>query len=75
MVDSLVDSGRRGPGFIPSSAGAPFVVAMSKSHFHSSRGNDQKLIASVNSKKKKQKKNSDMVLPVLFYQSFDYFNL
>ena len=41
---------------VQSSAGAPFVVALSKSHFHSSWGNGQKLIDSVNSKKKKKKK-------------------
>ena len=36
-----------------SSAGAPFAVSLSKSHFHSSCGYGQKLIDSVNIKKKK----------------------
>ena len=49
----MVDSGPRGPG--QSSARAPLVVGLSKSHFHSSRGNGQKLIDSVNIKKNKIK--------------------
>ena len=52
-TDAVVKPRTLGREITGSSPQSPFVVALSKSHIHSFWGNDQKLIVSVTSKKKR----------------------